>query len=354
VDEEIKIIKQPGLNINNSIHSVHLSSAERKILLNKLTDAQRDTLEEHRRFRVNSMLLTQFNETGTEWMFIEKQIDPTFDIHFPNESRLHCSCGRGVKYLYVCKSKENNIIQSFGINHLEQEAGISKSIIKEIKSKEHQIDRGLDEILNSVKLGNSFPNVEYEFLKERGYIETIFSDLKLEYLSAFKKVDLPIYEDDMAKLVEKCKEIQRALEVKNSEWSLHTIAGEEFIRQENDYFLENRETVQDALLNQQERVMNNARKIFKKIFLQHTNVIEKYDLDTQDGLLILIISVLFSEENGQQVTRKKTVFDTLYRLSNKYGYDISSFDKIYEMIFAILKDEGMIKHDNNMWKSNYK
>jgi hypothetical protein len=158
----------------------------------------------------------------------------------------------------------------------------------------------------------------------------------------------------MAKLVEKCKEIQRALEVKNSEWSLHTIAGEEFIRQENDYFLENRETVQDALLNQQERVMNNARKIFKKIFLQHTNVIEKYDLDTQDGLLILIISVLFSEENGQQVTRKKTVFDTLYRLSNKYGYDISSFDKIYEMIFAILKDEGMIKHDNNMWKSNYK
>lgn len=183
--------------------AIHLTSGERKAYLKLLSPNQRKVLNEYRKFKYNSEVLTEFSKSGGDWKFLEMKVNYDYDSTHPQDSFLKCSCGKGVKYLYYCQSNITGEVLGFGSDHLKQEAGISNAVVREILNGQHRIDRGLDEILYWYAKGETFPSLKYEFVQTFAYsyeIEEFFKSKDLQFLEAFKKQDLPIYGKDYKKL----------------------------------------------------------------------------------------------------------------------------------------------------------
>lgn len=183
--------------------AIHLTSKERQIYLALLSPEQRKTLNEYRKYKYNSEVLTEFSQSGGDWKFLEMQINYNYDPSHPQESTLKCSCGKGVKYLYYCQSNITGEVLGFGSEHLKQEAGISNAVVREILNGQHRIDRGLDEILYWYARGYTFPKLMYEFIQEFAYdyeVDEYFKAKDLKFLAAFEEQNLPIYNRDYKKL----------------------------------------------------------------------------------------------------------------------------------------------------------
>lgn len=183
--------------------AIHLTSKERQIYLALLSPEQRKTLNEYRKYKYNSEVLTEFSQSGGDWKFLEMQINYNYDPSHPQDSTLKCSCGKGVKYLYYCQSNITGEVLGFGSEHLKQEAGISNAVVREILNGQHKIDRGLDEILYWYARGYTFPKLMYEFIQEFSFdyeVEEYFKAKDLKFLAAFEKQNLPIYNRDYKKL----------------------------------------------------------------------------------------------------------------------------------------------------------
>ena len=183
--------------------TIHLTSKERQIYLALLSPEQRKTLNEYRKYKYNSEVLTEFSQSGGDWKFLEMQINYNYDPSHPQDSTLKCSCGKGVKYLYYCQSNITGEVLGFGSEHLKQEAGISNAVVREILNGQHKIDRGLDEILYWYARGYTFPKLMYEFIQEFAHdseIDEYFKANDLKFLAAFEEQNLPIYNRDYKKL----------------------------------------------------------------------------------------------------------------------------------------------------------
>lgn len=183
--------------------TIHLTSKERQIYLALLSPEQRKTLNEYRKYKYNSEVLTEFSQSGGDWKFLEMQINYNYDPSHPQDSTLKCSCGKGVKYLYYCQSNITGEVLGFGSEHLKQEAGISNAVVREILNGQHKIDRGLDEILYWYARGYTFPKLMYEFIQEFAHdseIDEYFKAKDLKFLAAFEEQNLPIYNRDYKKL----------------------------------------------------------------------------------------------------------------------------------------------------------
>lgn len=183
--------------------AIHLTSKERQIYLALLSPEQRKTLNEYRKYKYNSEVLTEFSQSGGDWKFLEMQINYNYDPSHPQDSTLKCSCGKGVKYLYYCQSNITGEVLGFGSEHLKQEAGISNAVVREILNGQHKIDRGLDEILYWYARGYTFPKLMYEFIQEFAHDSEIYEYFKakdLKFLAAFEEQNLPIYNRDYKKL----------------------------------------------------------------------------------------------------------------------------------------------------------
>lgn len=183
--------------------AIHLTSKERQIYLALLSPEQRKILNEYRKYKYNSEVLTEFSQSGGDWKFLEMQINYNYDPSHPQDSTLKCSCGKGVKYLYYCQSNITGEVLGFGSEHLKQEAGISNAVVREILNGQHKIDRGLDEILYWYARGYTFPKLMYEFIQEFAFdyeVEEYFKAKDLKFLAAFEEQNLPIYNRDYKKL----------------------------------------------------------------------------------------------------------------------------------------------------------
>lgn len=183
--------------------AIHLTSKERQIYLALLLPEQRKTLNEYRKYKYNSEVLTEFSQSGGDWKFLEMQINYNYDPSHPQDSTLKCSCGKGVKYLYYCQSNITGEVLGFGSEHLKQEAGISNAVVREILNGQHRIDRGLDEILYWYARGYTFPKLMYEFVQEFAHdyeVDEYFKAKDLKFLAAFEEQNLPIYNRDYKKL----------------------------------------------------------------------------------------------------------------------------------------------------------
>lgn len=183
--------------------AIHLTAKERQIYLALLSPEQRKTLNEYRKYKYNSEVLTEFSQSGGDWKFLEMQINYNYDPSHPQNSTLKCSCGKGVKHLYYCQSNITGEVLGFGSEHLKQEAGISNAVVREILNGQHKIDRGLDEILYWYARGYTFPKLMYEFIQEFAHdseIDEYFKAKDLKFLAAFEEQNLPIYNRDYKKL----------------------------------------------------------------------------------------------------------------------------------------------------------
>ncbi|MFD3388940.1 hypothetical protein [Ligilactobacillus salivarius] len=214
--------------------AIHLTSKERQIYLALLSPEQRKILNEYRKYKYNSEVLTEFSQSGGDWKFLEMQINYNYDPSHPQDSTLKCSCGKGVKYLYYCQSNITGEVLGFGSEHLKQEAGISNAVVREILNGQHKIDRGLDEILYWYARGYTFPKLMYEFIQEFAFdyeVEEYFKAKDLKFLAAFEEQNLPIYNRDYKKLE---KLVQDVNSRKSREEYERKLEEEEKLRQERE------------------------------------------------------------------------------------------------------------------------
>lgn len=171
-----------------------LTIEQLKKLEKNLTPEQRKVLAEYKKFRFNSSILTEINQNGSQWLLFKEKIYPFYDRKHPNNSPLVCCCGKHVKILYLCKSADGKEIKGFGSKHIKDEAMVPSIVIKQVNKLHHKIDRGTDQILTKVADGEKFPLMNYQFA-EKHHLLNCINPVRLKYVQAFKKVDLPIYDE---------------------------------------------------------------------------------------------------------------------------------------------------------------
>lgn len=178
----------------------YLTEKERTSYQKELTQDQLAVINQFKKYKINSALQNQVNQTGSKWQLTEEKINEDYDMHHPLESPLICSCGKHVKYLYVCHATDTGKVQYFGSKHLKDEANIPPRIIKEINQMHHKIDIGLDTILEHYHRGDRFPKDLFANAIKGEVINEVFNKNQLEYLKEFQEQNLPIYSEDYDKL----------------------------------------------------------------------------------------------------------------------------------------------------------
>ena len=97
----------------------HLSPANRHKVLQEVKKASQ---EKARELGVGKL---------GDWTYGYFEFNPEFDRRNPNSSYLHCAtCGRGVKYLYVCYDSNGNK-RGFGESHVKDALGLSKATMRD-------------------------------------------------------------------------------------------------------------------------------------------------------------------------------------------------------------------------------
>lgn len=372
--------------INSDYSYSHLTKDQRTKIISTLSNSQRQTIEQYKRYKINSMLLNKFNETGTEWRFLEQRTNLNFDQSNPSTSTLHCSCGRGVKYLYICKSKDSQEIKSFGKNHLEQEAGISSAVLSDIRKGEHKIDRGLDEILIRIDNNDEFPYLAYEVLLQQKMLNSLFPTSKLQYLDMFYKEGLPIYRDDQNIIVKEVKQILKKDSEREYQNWLKTPEGINYLEaqeakkkheeEQERIKLERQRVLADERiqLNNTEKsldpeqakqtiveltrkkVLENAKITFRQVFAHHKDIAEQYGFDGNNDMDVLIINGIFNSGSsvpGKAIIPKETVIDLVNRLAQKFGYEIDELEQRINEIYGILEHVGITQKHRNIMVASY-
>ncbi|WP_179129850.1 hypothetical protein [Ligilactobacillus salivarius] len=301
--------------------AIHLTSKERQIYLALLSPEQRKTLNEYRKYKYNSEVLTEFSQSGGDWKFLEMQINYNYDPSHPQDSTLKCSCGKGVKYLYYCQSNITGEVLGFGSEHLKQEAGISNAVVREILNGQHRIDRGLDEILYWYARGYTFPKLMYEFVQEFAHdyeVDEYFKAKDLKFLAAFEEQNLPIYNRDYKKLE---KLVQDVNSRKSCEEYERKLEEEEKLRKEREE--KERQERERRKLEEEKRRAEEERKAKleqakKEAEIKRLKEKFKYYLDEQANWKEKHQAKL--EEKANQISsskRKQTLSKDFSGLSNK-------------------------------------
>lgn len=301
--------------------AIHLTSKERQIYLALLSPEQRKTLNEYRKYKYNSEVLTEFSQSGGDWKFLEMQINYNYDPSHPQDSTLKCSCGKGVKYLYYCQSNITGEVLGFGSEHLKQEAGISNAVVREILNGQHRIDRGLDEILYWYARGYTFPKLMYEFVQEFAHdyeVDEYFKAKDLKFLAAFEEQNLPIYNRDYKKLE---KLVQDVNSRKSCEEYERKLEEEEKLRKEREE--KERQERERRKLEEEKRRAEEERKAKleqakKEAEIKRLKEKFKYYLDEQTNWKEKHQAKL--EEKANQISsskRKQTLSKDFSGLSNK-------------------------------------
>lgn len=175
-----------------------LTSEKRRELWDKLTPIQQETLQRFKKYRMQSLFLTENFLMAEEWRFVDFKENPAYP--HGEENKLFCRCGRELKYQFLLVSEKTGEELALGATHFAQHLGVSPKIAKQIQSGIHTLDRGVDLILTSVDKGLHFPKRYYNLFLSRGLTPQC-SDSFLERVAAFSKADLPLYEEDNQKLI---------------------------------------------------------------------------------------------------------------------------------------------------------
>lgn len=363
-----RIISHTGYrtSIEHFNNNKHLTESQRQKILNQLTPEQKSVLEEFKKYQVNSRLLTKINEEGGNFEFIGYDEFTDFDKHNPSASPLKCECGKHVKYLYYCVSKDNHKKYKFGINHLKQEAGISPEVINEIKNGYHKIDLGIDEILQNIEYGELFPTGAYELCVQKNLLKDIFSKSQIWYLQSFYQVKLPLYDKDREKVL------------KIAEWYL---SGQiEKIKEEQKKQLRKRQLSKQKREKRQLRTKINQRnKVYKNWFskldyqekinwrhkeMTYERVLRYFPklaakgiLDSKSIVQTLIVSTVFDDgqlKMGAEIDSKSLTMQKIQPIIQKYQLP-SNRQKVnnsYDQLIQLLIRNWVIVYVNNHYVSN--
>lgn len=165
------------------------TNKQRDKILVTLSNFQKETLYKYRKWLWISKFQTDLIG-DTEWTFVGFKEDENFDMSLGNSNTLHCECGRGIKYQYEISSIDHSKIKYLGISHLSQHLSLTPDMIKEIVSKNNEVQYDIDTTLWLYSVGERFPHSLYEeFKKICVNKNTNFS----EKIKFFSKADFPIF-----------------------------------------------------------------------------------------------------------------------------------------------------------------
>lgn len=343
----------------------YLTKEKRASYLAELNQAQRNVLKKYKKYKVNSSLLTQVNQDGVFWKLQKELVNEDYDLHNPKASPLVCSCGKHVKYLYICKASDSDQIKKFGRNHLQQEAGIPAKVITQVNKLHHEIDRGTDIIISQYHEGTRFPQEDYQTAMEHDLLNDLDSKKKSMF-QEFEEVNLPLYFEDAEILqdaVERYEAEQRWIAYQKK------MKEEEEQRQREEKEREEEEKRQQAFQAEQERIEREQQEMrfkgiydtWQKVFRDNKDLIRKYSLHYFHVKLTCYI--MFNEGKFDKGTvihlpseTKQLAFDFLDKnpdiedeLDSQDPYLIKklAFAKDSKLLFKILLSRNVISIDEN-------
>ncbi|MFZ8764937.1 hypothetical protein [Enterococcus diestrammenae] len=191
---------------------VDLTAEKRQELWHTLTVLQKETLLAHKKYRLQSLFLTENFLEDEAWQFADFKEDPFYP---KGENKLYCRCGRQVKYQFILVSTETGELMPLGSTHFAQHLGVPELVAHQVRSGLHQIDRGLDLILQQVAVGLHFPEKLYREAQVRQLLPKLPAEVA-ERLQAFAVADLPIYQEDQQVLFEVLKQANKGRQESHS------------------------------------------------------------------------------------------------------------------------------------------
>ena len=318
----------------------YLTKEQRKKYLAELNQEQREVLNKYKKYKINSGLLTQVNQDGVFWQLQEELVNENYDFHNPKESPLVCSCGKHVKYLYICKASDSDQIKKFGRNHLQQEAGIPAKVITQVNKLHHEIDRGTDIIISQYHEGTRFPQEDYQTAMEHDLLNDLDSKKKSMF-QEFEEVNLPLYFDDaeiLQNTVERYEAEQRWIAYQNL-----------------------REQAEQLQSKQKELQLKGLNDTWQKVFKGNEDLIKQYFLKYFHYKLTCY--VMFNEGSFEKGTAirlpsetKQVIWDFLdekpdieEELNRQDPHLIKklAFAKDSKLLFKILLSRNVISFDDN-------
>lgn len=176
---------------------VDLSMQERQILWEQLNEKQKAVLTQYKKYRLQSLFLTEHFLEEDKWQLVDFKEDP----HYPNgDQKLYCRCGRQVKYQFILLAVATGELLLLGSTHFAQHLGVSETVAAQVRKGLHTIDRGTDLILQQVAAGLHFPQRLYQKISPH-QLKQQLPEATQRRLSAFSQANLPIYEEDQKALL---------------------------------------------------------------------------------------------------------------------------------------------------------
>lgn len=225
---------------------VTYSSAERKVLFEKLSPKQQALVNQQRKYEVRSLFVQKHYLQTSDWEFVTLNIDDEYErgVH----SQLKCACGRPLKYQFVIESKLKKQEIRLGIQHFKDHLGISQQVAEEIKKGVAHVDLALDELLWLTEKNVSFPEdlwQRYVFAYYRN--NTLRRPLSLnqklaERVGEFRVAEMPLFIGDYLSVVTEINQVDR----------------EAFDRKEKNFW---------RIRKYLKRILKTFNKIFKRRFI---------------------------------------------------------------------------------------
>ncbi|EPN3663110.1 hypothetical protein ACTX1S_000494 [Enterococcus hirae] len=205
----------------NQVYPIKISkqytSNQRWEIYEKLTTKQRQLVDQHRRYLINSQFIEENYLAATDWVFSDFKINPFFRTK-RRQQKLYCECGRELKVQYIVHSPKTGKSLSLGINHFAEHLHVSPQIATSINQGMTKVDLALDELLWLKQQNVAFPEdlwQEYCFMlyQNRKLKNPYLPDQKLvARVVDFREADMPIYLADYQALKQEISRIATQLE----------------------------------------------------------------------------------------------------------------------------------------------
>ncbi|PEQ91708.1 hypothetical protein CN481_15580 [Bacillus sp. AFS006103] len=172
----------------------YLSKKERKVILSRLSDNQKNALfsavsTSYKSYFAN--ILAEFKGTR-KWTFV-KYID-----HETIQDNVKCMCGKKLRHEFIMQHDENGEKRSIGIVHLQEELKMPDDIARRVLRGIHRINYDLDEILYKWYIG---------FVPNK-FIKKYWSELQIkEEIRILNSAELPLLERHEKELIKQIKNL---------------------------------------------------------------------------------------------------------------------------------------------------
>lgn len=199
--------------------SKQYTSNQRWEIYERLTKEQRQLVDKHRRYLINSQFIEENYLAATDWVFSDFKINPFFRTK-RRQQKLYCDCGRELKVQYIVQSPKTGKQLHLGINHFAEHLHVSPKIAASINEGMTKVDLALDELLWLKQQNIDFPEnlwQEYCFMLYQN------RKLKIPYLPdenlakrvvEFRQASMPIYIADYQALTQEIYHIEKQLDGK--------------------------------------------------------------------------------------------------------------------------------------------